>query len=85
MLFPMLMHKVVTFLLNECDRDDEDERRDGGEWADGGVDEQLQHGDDQEIEVADTTELLEQIPENVEMWTNITRDTLQSSATFFDL
>ena len=50
-------------LFDECDWDDEDEGGDGGEWADGGVDEQLQHGDDQEVEVGDATELLEEVPE----------------------
>ena len=56
------MYDCMTPLFDECDGDDEDERRDGGEGADGRVDQELQHGDDQEVKVGDAAELLEQVP-----------------------
>ena len=59
----MIGTEVTTHLFDEGDCDDEDERGNGREWANGGVDEELQHGDDQEVEVGDAPELLEQVPE----------------------
>ena len=59
----MIGTEVTTHLFDEGDCDDKDERGDGCEGGDGGVDEQLQNGDDQEVEVGDAPELLKQIPE----------------------
>ena len=55
--------EVFVSLLDHGDNDDKQERRDRRERTDGGVDKQLDHAHDQEVEISDPTELLKKVSE----------------------
>lgn len=56
-------HEILIALLYHCDCDHKNKRRNGCEWGDWAVNQQLNHAHYQEVKVCYPSELFKQIPE----------------------